>query len=94
MEKVPVFANVLWPTVDEAKRTHKGNIHLGFCATCGLVYNTAFNPSLVTYSPGYETSLHFSQHFQDYAKALAERLVRQYDLKGKDVLSRKRIYFP
>jgi SAM-dependent methyltransferase len=38
------------------------------------------------YRSGYETSLHFSPHFQTYAQQLAERLITQYDLHGKSII--------
>jgi SAM-dependent methyltransferase len=84
--EVPIYCNVLWPTATEALRARRGEIRLGHCADCGLVYNVAFDPALIDYGVEYENSLHGSPHFQQYADDLAERLVTRYDLRGKDVL--------
>lgn len=86
MPDVPVFCNVLWDSEAKAKAAPRGDIVLGFCACCGHVYNTAFDPRRVAYSPHYENSLHFSPHFQSYAEALAHRLVETYDVHEKDVI--------
>lgn len=83
---VPVFCNVLWATKAEALAAPRGDIRLGFCAHCGHVYNAAFDPQAVAYSPHYENSLHFSPHFQRYAEALANRLVATYGLHNKDII--------
>jgi hypothetical protein len=47
-----------------------------------MVYNQAFDPSLVEYAPGYENALHFSPRFRSYAEVLARRLVGDYKLSG------------
>ncbi len=86
MPSMPVHCNVLWSTYEEAINAPRGRIRLGYFADCGHVYNLAFDPSLMEYTQEYENSLHFSPVFQEYATALAERLVRRYDLRGKDIV--------
>lgn len=86
IEQVPVYCNVLWPDRESALGARRGDIHLGFCGQCGLIHNTAFDPTLVEYSVEYENSLHFSPRFQQYAHELAERLVERFDLRSKRVL--------
>jgi hypothetical protein len=83
---VPVHCNLLWPDRRAALAAPRGDIRLGFCRSCGLVYNTAFDPALVEYSQRYENSLHFSPHFQAYARALALRLIERFDLRGKRIV--------
>ena len=80
---VPVHCNLLWPDRQAALAAPRGDIRLGFCQACGLVYNTAFDPALVEYSQRYENSLHFSPRFRKYADDLAGRLVERFDLHGK-----------
>jgi hypothetical protein len=82
----PVFCNVFPDTADDAAAAPRGPIELGFCTTCGLARNTAFDPELVRYSPAYENSLHFSPTFRGFADDLARRLIERYDLRGKDVV--------
>jgi hypothetical protein len=83
---VPVFCNVLWPGRAAALAAPRGDIRLAFCRNCGLVYNVAFDPSLVQYGQRYENSLHFSPRFQQYARELAVRLVETHALHGKRVI--------
>ena len=83
IEQVPVFCNVLWPTRKEALEAGRGDLRLGFCETCGHIFNYAFNPDLLAYNQAYENSLHFSPRFQQYVEALADRLISTYNLRGK-----------
>lgn len=86
MPPMPVFCNVLWPSAHAATTAPRGQIRLGFCAVCGMLFNAAFDPALVSYTPAYENSLHWSPRFQAYATTLATNLVARYDLYGKDIL--------
>jgi len=86
IDRVPVHCNVLLFTKKEALQASRGDIHLGFCQDCGHIFNKAFNPELMAYSQGYETSLHYSTRFQEYAKKTAEHLVERYRLFGKDIV--------
>ncbi|MEM7204642.1 MAG: methyltransferase domain-containing protein [Planctomycetota bacterium] len=83
---MPVHCNVLHDSAAAARETPRGDIELGFCSACGLIYNTAFDASLLTYTGDYENSLHFSARFQAYAEELAARLTEQHGLDGKTVL--------
>ena len=86
VEGVPVFCNVLWDTREEARTAARGDIALAFCGSCGTLYNSAFDPELVRYSPTYENSLHFSTVFREFAHELAGRLVERHDLHGKNIV--------
>lgn len=83
---VLVHCNLLWPTRKEAIRAPKGDLRLGFCQRCGHIFNLAFDPELITYTQTYENSLHFSPRFHSYAESLANRLIKQYDFYGKDII--------
>jgi len=85
-ESVPVFCNVLWKNRDEAIAAPVAPINLAYCHQCGLIYNTAFDPQLMEYSPAYENSLHFSPRFQKYAEDTANHLIQQYQLRNKDII--------
>jgi len=86
MDRLPVHCNVLWPTRAGALAAPRGDIHLAYLPGCGHIYNSAFDPDLMTYTEAYENSLHFSARFQEYATALAERLIAAYDLHDKDIV--------
>ena len=83
---VPVFCNVLHASREEALDAARGDIRLGFCAACGMIFNVAFEAERVTYAHGYENSLHGSPHFQSYAVGLAEGLVERHELRGARLL--------
>lgn len=83
--QVPVCCNFLHETPDEARTVPRGDIRLGFCRGCGMIFNVAFDEKLVEYAVGYENSLHGSPQFQKFAEELAQRLVRKYGLRGVDV---------
>lgn len=83
---VPVLANELWSTPEEARRAPRGSIRLALCHRCGLLWNTAFEPTLVDYTQRYENSLHFSPTFQRFAAQLARRLTDTYALQGGTIL--------
>lgn len=84
--EVPVFCNVLHDTRDAAVTADRGDIELGFCAECGMIYNIAFDIERVRYAVGYENSLHGSPRFQAYAEALADRLIETFSLRNSEVL--------
>lgn len=86
VDNAPVFCNVLWPSRAEALAACRAPIRLAHCHQCGLIYNIAFDPQLMEYSPAYENSLHFSPRFQRYAEELAGRLIQQYGLFDKDII--------
>jgi hypothetical protein len=86
MRRVPVFCNVLCATREEALAVTRGDIRLEYCNACGLVFNGAFDESLVRYSGQYENALHFSAHFRQYAEDLARELVESYGLRGKRIV--------
>lgn len=83
---VPVQCNRLWTSRAEALEAPSGNIRLGFCSSCGHIFNYDFNIQLTVYSEEYENSLHFSPQFQQYATTLAEKLIHKHKLYNKDLI--------
>jgi SAM-dependent methyltransferase len=83
---VPVHSCRLVPTLEQAQSFARGTLRLGFCAQCGFISNTAYDPSLQDYSLSYEETQGFSPRFREFARELAERWIERYDLRGKDVL--------
>jgi hypothetical protein len=86
LPSVPVLCNQLFPTRALALQAPMGDLDLAFCDACGHVYNAAFDPGMMAYTQAYENSLHFSPSFQRFAEELADRLIRQYDLHGKNII--------
>ncbi len=86
IEQVPVHCNLLWPDRESAQAALKGDIDLGYCHSCGHIFNVAFDPTLMEYTQAYENSLHFSPRFQTYAEALAQGLIDRHDLHNKEIV--------
>lgn len=86
ISQLPVHYHVLCATREEARQARRGDIDLAFCERCGHVFNRTFDPSIVAYTQSYENSLHFSPRFQAYARALADRLIERYDIRGKQIV--------
>ncbi len=84
--QVPVHCNVLYDNRQDALAVQRGDIHLTYDPSNGMVANAAFDPSLLTYTEDYENSLHFSPKFQSYAEDLAQRLLGKYGRSGKDII--------
>lgn len=86
ISQIPVHCNVLCETPAKAVEISKADIHLSICRDCGHVFNAAFNPLEMEYSPAYEASLDHSPLFNRYADEMAARLIERYDIHGKLVL--------
>lgn len=86
ISNVPTHCNLLWSTAEAACEAPRGDIQLGFCPTCGHVFNAIFAPALMEYTQRYENSLHFSPRFQSYAIQLAQRLIEKYALYNKTII--------
>jgi SAM-dependent methyltransferase len=83
---VPVHSVLLMPTYDAAVNYPRGNIHLSFCAACGFIANTDFDPSVHEYSPRYEETQGYSPTFQAFHHELAAYLLERFDLRGKRII--------
>jgi SAM-dependent methyltransferase len=86
LRAMPVNIGVQWRSTEEALACRKGDLCLEFCPECGFIWNSAFDATQLEYSKHYDNSLDFSPVFQDYARSLAQRLIRSYDIRGKAVV--------
>jgi SAM-dependent methyltransferase len=84
--RVPVHSVLLMPTREVAINYPKGDIALGFCAECGFIANTAFNPHVHEYSTQYEETQGFSPTFRSFHSKLAASLIDKYDLRRKTIV--------
>lgn len=83
---VPANSCILLKTPEEAKAYPRGRIELGFCDECGFISNLTFDPKLTEYSDRYEETQAYSETFNKFHRALAERLIRDYELSDKRIL--------
>jgi SAM-dependent methyltransferase len=70
----------------EALASPTGAIRLVVCQACGFIWNAAFDLGLLDYGVSYESTQAFSPTFNRFHQALAEDLIRRFDLRGKTVL--------
>jgi SAM-dependent methyltransferase len=84
--QVPVLCNVPADTPEAARQISRRDIRMGFCPTCGHMFNLAFQAELVHYAEEYENSLHFSPFFQNEIQSLADDLIDRYALYNKRIV--------
>src|SRR3989304_3717247 len=85
-EDVPAHIGLLWESKKDALNCTKGDIKLAFCGECGLIWNLKFEEAIMEYTGPYDNSLHFSLVYQDYARSVADRLVKSYHLYRKTII--------
>ncbi len=86
MTDIPIVCNNLHLSKNSALEATCGDFHLTFCKHCGHCFNPGFNEDTMDYGANYETSLHFSPKFQDYASHLSRRLIETYGLHHKVII--------
>lgn len=86
VQQIPAHSCLLMENPAEAASYPKGDLQLGYCNHCGFLSNVCFDVALNEYSPRYEETQHFSTRFNEFAMNLCERLTRDYDLRGKEIM--------
>lgn len=83
---VPVNSCLSLRTREEALNFPLGSMALTHCKQCGFIFNAAFDPTLLEYSERYDPTQSFSETFNRWQRALAERLVKEYELRGRKII--------
>jgi hypothetical protein len=86
VDAVPVHSVMNVPTREKALSYPRGRIDLACCQYCSFVYNASFEPSLVHYDSGYESTQTYSETFRSFAKRLASQMIESYGLTEKRLL--------
>lgn len=86
VDRAPVHCARLVPTRTEAVECAKGPIRLRVCRLCGFIYNASFDPALLDYSHGYESTQAYSGTFDAFQRRLVAELVERYDIRGRRVV--------
>ena len=84
--QIPVNNCLLLDSRAEAIGFPRGDLRLAFCHRCGFIENVLFDPKRLEYAGAIEYSQGFSARFNQFQDDLVQRLVTQYDLKGKSVM--------
>jgi hypothetical protein len=86
ISNIVVETSKIWSTREHAAAAQTSTLELGFCTSCGHIFNLTFDPDAVAYDQSYEASQMFSPRFRDYASGLADALIHSHGLFGKRVL--------
>jgi hypothetical protein len=86
VDAVPAHSVLQMPSREIAVNYPKGRIALGFCARCGFIFNTAFDPELNEYSASYEETQGYSGTFNVFHRDLAAELIERHNLRGKTIV--------
>ena len=81
-DRVPVHQNLRYDSLEAAMAAPAGRLRLGVCTACGFVYNTAFDPGLLSYGAQYENDQGHSGAFQAHLDALVERVLGADGVRG------------
>ncbi len=86
LTNIPVNSCFMVDTRAEALGFPKDNLRLGFCRSCGFIFNELFDIERLRYSSAYEETQGFSPRFNAFAQELAQSWIDRYDLHNKQVL--------
>lgn len=85
-EEVPVHQNLLFDDQEAAVAVRRGDLDLVLCGTCGLIFNRAFDPSLLEYGDHYKNPQEDSPTYGHYISRLLRHLVDQRGIWNKSIL--------
>lgn len=86
VDRVPTNSVLLLESATEALDFPTGRISLAHCASCGHVYNRAFDPGLTEYSGRYESTQAYSSTFNAFHRRLAQDMIDRFDLHDKEII--------
>lgn len=82
----PIFSLVTVKSREQALAVPRKDIELGFCHSCGFIFNRLYDTSIDYFTLGYEDQQGFSQTFMAYLTRIAEDLIARHELRGKTLL--------
>jgi hypothetical protein len=83
--KVPIFQNKVYPTVEAALSADFAAVELVQSNTSGFIFNSEFNPELMNYDINYQNEQSNSQVFRNHLKYVMQ-LLKQYGIQHKKVV--------
>jgi SAM-dependent methyltransferase len=86
IKNAPIFSLVTVKSKEEALNVPRKDIELGFCHSCGFIFNRLFDTSIDYFTGGYEDQQGFSKTFMEYLTGISNELIDRYDLNGKTLL--------
>lgn len=78
IRRQPVISNYLFSSPEKAMALPRRDLLMVQCGHCGLIFNAALDPALLSYDENYENRQSFSAAFQDHLNTLADDLSARY----------------
>ncbi len=75
LSDIPVLQNVVYDTKEEAINCKTGTLNLIQCHDTGLIYNAAFNPTLIEYNQNYQNEQAASHFFQEHLHQVSNIII-------------------
>jgi hypothetical protein len=85
-DQVPVHQNLVVRSVEDARALRRGRLALHACASCGFVFNAAFDPALLSYGAAYDNTQSCSPAFDAYVQELADEVVDAAGRRGSRIV--------
>jgi 2-polyprenyl-3-methyl-5-hydroxy-6-metoxy-1,4-benzoquinol methylase len=86
LEQQPVVLNYRFPDAAAAANVNRRDITLVQCQTCGLVFNSIFDLSVIPYNENYENRQDLSPAFSAHVNKTIADLIQRYGLAGQNIL--------
>lgn len=83
---VPVHQNQLCASADEARAVVLGDLRICHCQSCDFVWNSAFDPNLLSYHHAYDNTQTCSPRFTRHLESLVALLVDERGLRGRRIV--------
>lgn len=77
LDKIPLFQNRLFVTVEAARRSPTARVDLTACRDCDLVFNSEFNATLMNYDDSYQNAQEHSPGFMAHLEEMAATICGQ-----------------
>ena len=79
--QVPVHQNLLVNSQEAARIVTRGKLDLMICASCGFVFNQAFDLSRLSYGEDYDNTQSCSAYFDAYLDGLVQDMVERQGVR-------------
>jgi hypothetical protein len=86
IKNAPIFSLVTVKSKQEALNVPRKDIELGFCHSCGFIFNRLFDTSIDYFTGGYEDQQGFSKTFMEYLTGISKELIEKHNLQGKTTM--------
>ncbi len=85
-EPVAVHQNLLVSDELSARKLARGRLVMRACGRCGLMFNAAFDPTLMDYSAAYDNTQTWSPTFERHTQDLVDLLLSGHGLRNSRIV--------